>query len=206
MNELDLLKTHWKKDQDFIKFKKEDIVSMIHKSSSSIVKWILIISCLELLLGLSLFYFFPSDPETNVGFGIFHWVYNIVFYVIIFCFIYRFYTLYVNIKNTSSVKDLMENVVAVRSNADRYIRFNLLFINIAFILEYVIILTEEYMTYGFSGKLIFYSIFAAILVSVFVFIFRKIIKLYYRLIYGILLKKLNKNYENLITIDSEENM
>jgi len=33
MNELDLLKTHWQKEEDFIKFKQEDIITMIHKSS-----------------------------------------------------------------------------------------------------------------------------------------------------------------------------
>ena len=60
MNELDLLKTHWQKDQEYIRFKKEDIIGMLHKSSSSIVKWIFIICCLELLLGIALNIVFPT--------------------------------------------------------------------------------------------------------------------------------------------------
>lgn len=203
MNELDLLKKHWDKDNNFPKVNKKELGNMLHKSSTSIVKWIFIICCLELMLGVVLFAVFPSEQPEYLVLNVLDWIYDLIFYIIIFCFIYRFYTLYVSIKNTSSVRGLMENVVAVRDNADRYIRFNLLYINITFIILYIYLLIEEYMEHSFSGKLIFYSIFAAILVGIFVFIFRKIVKLYYRLVYGILLKKLNRNYENLISMENE---
>ena len=45
MEELDLLKKYWKKSEDtFEQVSEVEIYKMLHKKSSSIVKWILIIS------------------------------------------------------------------------------------------------------------------------------------------------------------------
>jgi hypothetical protein len=54
MKELDLLKD-WQKNKDsFEQVSEIEIYRMIHKKSSSIVKWILIISIMEVLLWTSL--------------------------------------------------------------------------------------------------------------------------------------------------------
>ena len=51
MKELDLLKKDWQKNEaSFEQVTEKDIYKMIHKKSSSIVKWILILSVLELIL------------------------------------------------------------------------------------------------------------------------------------------------------------
>lgn len=66
MNELDLLKKDWKKDKtNFQQVTENDIYKMIHTKSSSIVKWILIISIIEftLLNGVS---FLVNVDEYNV--------------------------------------------------------------------------------------------------------------------------------------------
>ena len=50
MDELDLLKKDWKKQEaNLPKMSYNDIYKMIHKKSSSIVKWILIICIVEFL-------------------------------------------------------------------------------------------------------------------------------------------------------------
>jgi hypothetical protein len=49
MKELDLLKKDWKK-RSFEQISELELYKMIHKKSSSIVKWILIISILEVLV------------------------------------------------------------------------------------------------------------------------------------------------------------
>ena len=55
MKELDLLKKDWKKNAaSFEQISENEIYKMIHKRSSSVVKWIFIISILELGLGLVL--------------------------------------------------------------------------------------------------------------------------------------------------------
>ena len=55
MDELDILKQNWKRNaENFPKFSEQDIYAMLHKKSSSIVKWILIISVLEFVFWLGI--------------------------------------------------------------------------------------------------------------------------------------------------------
>jgi hypothetical protein len=61
MKELDLLKKIGKSDNSFNQISETEIYKMIHKKSSSIVKWILIISILEVLLWTCLSFCFDSD-------------------------------------------------------------------------------------------------------------------------------------------------
>ena len=62
MNELDLLKKDWNKQtKPFPQLQESDIAAMIHKRSSSIVKWILIISILEVTLWTAISLFFNTD-------------------------------------------------------------------------------------------------------------------------------------------------
>ncbi|MBE9489793.1 MAG: hypothetical protein IMY67_05830, partial [Bacteroidetes bacterium] len=68
MDELELLKKDWnKKDNDYPKLSYDEIYKMILKKSSSIVKWIFIISILEFVLwtGLS---FILKDTNYNKRF------------------------------------------------------------------------------------------------------------------------------------------
>ena len=69
MDELEILKKDWKKQESsFQQIGEKEIYGMLHKRSSSIVKWILIISVLEFLflrlLDLSIF----LDDEYVGGF------------------------------------------------------------------------------------------------------------------------------------------
>src|SRR5690606_24033860 len=103
MDGLDLLKQHWDKDQGFPKVDKEEIRSMLHKSSSSIVKWIFIISIIELTLGTLFSLSMPKVPfnETET---IALSIVSGMFYMVILYFIIRFFTLYRRIKVNDSVK------------------------------------------------------------------------------------------------------
>jgi hypothetical protein len=67
MKELDLLKD-WQKNKDsFEQVSEIEIYRMIHKKSSSIVKWILIISIMEVLLWTSLNMIFNADDLENIN-------------------------------------------------------------------------------------------------------------------------------------------
>ena len=62
MDELELLKKDWKKnDGQFKQISENEIYGMLHKSSSSIVKWIFIISILEIILWTSLGFLTNND-------------------------------------------------------------------------------------------------------------------------------------------------
>ncbi|MGK0251535.1 MAG: hypothetical protein ACI81G_000973, partial [Gammaproteobacteria bacterium] len=62
VDELELLKKDWQKQEAHLpKLTKKDLYPMLLKKSSSIVKWILIISILEVLLWTSISVFFNTD-------------------------------------------------------------------------------------------------------------------------------------------------
>ena len=90
MDELELLKKDWKKtDAQFKQVSEQEIYSMLHKSSSSSVKWILIVSILEFIIlnGLSLI----TNDELSDKFEKLHpylSIFEKVNYVIIIGFIF----------------------------------------------------------------------------------------------------------------------
>ena len=98
MKELDLLKKDWQKNNAFEQLSEVDIYKMLHAKSSSIVKWIFIISILEILLWTSIIIFFNTDDylkkinheELEVYFEILTY-FN---YAVILIFIYLFYNFY----------------------------------------------------------------------------------------------------------------
>ena len=62
MKELDLLKKDWQKSEaSFEQLSENDIYAMLHKKSSSVVKWILIVSILEFVILNGLGWLLP-DP------------------------------------------------------------------------------------------------------------------------------------------------
>ena len=98
MEELDLLKKDWKKqEENQPKLSYNDIDKMIWKKSSSLVKWIFYVSLIELGLGvLSVVLRFLIKPEamenssTPVWFNWFYYFSSIV----VFYFIYKFFKNY----------------------------------------------------------------------------------------------------------------
>src|SRR5436190_23115607 len=96
MKELDLLKKDWKKKENaFEQISATEIYNMIHKKSSSIVKWIFIISILEVVLWLSISLFFNTDVEleklNSKNLTTWFEVLTTVNYVVIVVFIILFY-------------------------------------------------------------------------------------------------------------------
>ena len=73
MDELELLKKDWKKNDDtkYPKLSYNDIYKMILKKSSSIVKWIFIISLLEFALWTIISFAF-KNTEYNKRFDDYH--------------------------------------------------------------------------------------------------------------------------------------
>ena len=92
MEELDLLKRAWRKDDhSFSQLSETEIYKMLHQQSSSIVKWILIISLIEFIFWNIITFAFSDDKYQaklqaygvdKVMFAI-----NAVNYVIIIAFI-----------------------------------------------------------------------------------------------------------------------
>lgn len=215
MEELDLLKKAWQKDtQSFHQVTENEIYKMIHKRSSSIVKWILIISILEFIFWNVISIAFLGEGYLRRKFGkdIFEYiveintVYNIISYTVIVVFIYLFYKNYRSISTTSSTKQLMSDILKTRKTVIYYIWFNILFFIIGtFTIFYVQLnydskfaVLMERINGENGGWVLLKTIGLALCVVLPVVL---AIWLFYRLIYGILLGKLNKNYKELQKID-----
>ena len=121
MNELDLLKKTWNQQQNFPQVSKEDIAKMIHKKSSSIVLWILIISIAEfLILNLvSVFLLNDNDKEPISQHPNLEFIFNNIDYIsgaISLVFIAIFYYKYKRICIATNTKKLMQQILATKKN------------------------------------------------------------------------------------------
>ncbi|MEJ5055376.1 hypothetical protein [Sphingobacterium sp. MYb382] len=204
MDGLDLLKQHWQKDSNFPKIDKEEIRVMRHKSSSSIVKWIFIISVIELVVGFVMGLFVNTERmDQYPHLSVIYQVYAILFQIIIIYFIYRFFKSYATIRNTKNTNVLLKNILSTRQQVNNYIKFNIYCFAIVFLLVIVEETVMKLQTRTEEGQMIVLLITVLFLV-IFGILFILLMKFYYKLLYQRLLKKLNANYEELNRLETDE--
>ena len=212
MEELDLLKKHWKKNENsFNQVSEQQIYKMIHKSSSSTVKLIFIISILEFILWtvLSLF---MKDGEVMKQFNDYHveHIMNpfiVLGYIGLGYFFFHFYANYRKISTTDNVKKLINNILRTRKKVHQYVWFNIIYAIISSILVLCIQFNYDARLIKMieaseknNNTVLIYLIYIGFSL-LFIAIFIVLMWLFYRLIYGFLLKRLYKNYEELKKID-----
>jgi membrane protein implicated in regulation of membrane protease activity len=207
MDQLELLKKNWKKlDHTLPKLSREEISKLIHKKSSSIVKWIFIISLLEFIIPNILLLFADFDKYTTetraLGLLNFSIIFNTITYIVIIYFIYRFYKNYKSISADSNPKVLMQNIIKTRRSVKHYIWFNLAMIPIiSLVTLYKKFSTPDFLEKlpeGTSMLLVWFLTFVLVAVIV------TLTWLFYRLLYGILLQKLKKNYNELVYSNGDD--
>ncbi|SNY99413.1 hypothetical protein [Flagellimonas pacifica] len=208
VDELELLKKDWqKKEAHLPKLSYDDIYKMIWKKSSSIVKWIFYISIIEFVFWAGINIIF-SDPESMQELKAMHiynamMVLNFVNYGVILYFIYQFYTNYKKISFTDSSKKLMKTILDVKKTVTHYVWFNLIIFTITMVISIYGVLI-----YGQEGKQIVeaalqdsnevtFWVMVAIVSIIFTAVLLLLIWLFYKLLYGILLKRLKENYNEL---------
>ena len=216
MDELELLKKDWEtSSKNYPELNKEELYKLIYKRSSSIVKWIFIISLLEFAFWTLLSFAFNSseDLEKMQSYNVEYIIYPLMVlgYMVLIYFFYVFYKNYKSISATENTKVLMERILKTRKTVKHYVIFNLVFMCISIVVGVYIELTNnpEVLTTlsriesGGEGNItVFYlivvglSLVAMALVTVFLLGF-------YYLIYGILLKRLKSNYKDLKELITE---
>ncbi|TDR25244.1 ABC transporter ATP-binding protein [Flavobacterium cheniae] len=212
MDELDLLKKDWKKQESsFQQIGEKEIYGMLHKRSSSIVKWIVIISVLELLLWLSISFLTADDKYTKTlelyHLDTFMPFMSVISYGVILFFIFLFFKNYKAINTTDNVKQLMQNILKTRKTVKYYVWYNLAMTAISMIIVFIF----QFLYDPSIKKVIdnassnidpktFYCIMLLVYAAV-IIVFIGLIWLFYRLLYGILMRRLQKNYDELKKID-----
>lgn len=211
MEALDLLKKSWNNSNySSNQLSENDIYKMLHKKSSSVVRWIFYISLLELGFGFILYFIFSltninsksDEMLRKAGLYEANLLVSIAIYIVVGFFIYNFYKMYRKIETDTNTKDLIVSILKTRRVVKRYIAFNLItfaVLLVAFgtygvVIGYQIEAAKQGDLASIPLSVIFISVGIIVLFSVILTI---VLWLIYKLMYGILLKKLNKNYVEL---------
>ncbi|WP_027878593.1 hypothetical protein [Mesoflavibacter zeaxanthinifaciens] len=205
MDELELLKKDWQKNNNtFEKKSSSDLYAMLHKKSSSLVKKLFYISIAELIFLISVnvlpFVFSKSYRQH------FNKVYNdsllnqsieVLSYVVIILFVILLFRSYKSITVVDDTKKLMKSILRTRKIVKYYVLYNLTFIVILVpYFMYKAIKTNsseidlEHLT-NFQILKLIGGIF------LFTLLFAGVVWFIYNLIYGIILRRLNRNYKEL---------
>ncbi|MFD2598136.1 hypothetical protein ACFSQ3_04150 [Sphingobacterium corticis] len=206
MDELDFLKNQWQKEDRFPQIKAQEIRSMLHRSSSSIVQWIFVISILEFLFGLLMSFVLPDLEFRSAFEEYFVLAVEGVFYVVIFYFIYHFFKSFRAIRSTKDAKSLISSIIVTREHVERYVKFNIYFFGFSIVTAGLFSLHEKIFASDVERRtmdIVFYVAIFIALIAIIGWLFIFLVRLYYRVLYGILLKRLNKNYEELLQLEKE---
>lgn len=207
MDGLDLLKKDWKKREASLPHLSYDqIYQMLWKRSSSIVKWIFVISIIEFLFW-GVINIVMADHEyweemEQIHLKEFTVATYVINYAITFFFIYCFYKNYRKISATDNAAELMKNILRTKKTVKYYIGYILIstalvaLIYTYFMMDYHTSSTvvDDMEKYSFTP--LQWLMFAGIMIGGLA-VFLGLIWLFYRVVYGILLRRLNRNYKEL---------
>jgi len=211
MDQLEILKKQWQsKDQEHPKVSYNDIYKMLLKKSSSIVKWIFVISVAELLFWISIQLIIPEKNiqiMNEMGIGDILYYSNFIHFSVFAVFIFYFYKNFKSIQVTDNTKMLMKNILKTRKTVKYFVYYNIS----VFVLSSIVV---DVFFYANSSKLFeimdfasqgmsqenFASVFIISQIVVGIIVLGLLI-LFYWLIYGILLRRLNRNYKELKIMD-----
>ncbi len=178
---------------------------MLHKKSSSIVKWIFYISLIEFCFWIIISFAFDTDwDKINVSNRLYLLLgaLTLVNYIIIAVFIVLFYINYKSISASSNTQKLMKDILKTRKTVYYYVLYNVAMLVCGFALVlYFIFTSEDFLNQlqtarpesSLNSSLILAILISTIIVAVIVVLLLG----FYRLIYGILLKRLKENYKEL---------
>ena len=209
MDELELLKKDWqKRESDLPKLTYDEIYKMLWRKSSSIVKWIFYISIIEFILP-HLLYLLPSarsgfDFYEQLGVKNLFIALSVIQYAVVFYFIYQFYKRYREISVLDNAKQLTSKILRTRRTVKHYVIFSLSMVLLIFIIIVVGIYFTDNLVAAFQldGKVAKtppeeLKRIMMLGVGIGGILFTLFLGGIYFLLYGLLTRKLSKNYREL---------
>ena len=218
--DIDQFKKSWQEQDVQPKYNSTDIESMLNKSSRNYVKYILWISFAEFLviLGMNLYNFFAGDESQNFinileRFGVknsvdlktnFDHLYlglKIISLALTAFFVICFYANYKKINVESNLKKLIVQIIKFKKTVNLFILANI-FLMVLYSLALIAftnwVLIQQNISLNNATLIGFYvGFFLLIGLSVL------LIWIYYKIVYGIILKRLGINLAELKKIDTE---
>ena len=220
--DLDDFKQTWQEQEVQPKYNSTEIESMLNKSSRNYVKYILWISAAEfiVILLMNLYYFFigndsksfinilvklgiKESADLDADFSHLNFGLKIVSLLFTAYFVIQFYRTYIKINVESNLKKLILQIIKFKKTVHLFILANIgLLILYAIILAIFTfwVLSKQHIELNNPTLITFYvGIIVMMMISIL------LIWAYYRLAYGIILKKLEKNLGELQKIEEEQN-
>ena len=202
MDLLDNYKKAWKNQpEEASKRSTIEIYKLAHSRSVSIVKWIFIIGILEFVILNSLYFFIDMDEAyaeyEKLGLMNFIFYSQIVAYTILFYFLVIFYLNYKRISTTDSTSNLMKKIIKTRKTVRNYVLFNLGYMLLVMVATTIASIQTNLE--DLNNNKILVIVFASLIATLLIL---GILCLFYQLLYGFLLKKLNRNYKELAKLDT----
>ena len=188
-----------------------EIYKMTQSKSNSIVKWIFIIGLLEFVFWFAINYLCTKngtlEPYEKLKLISFIENFNYFHYVVVVLFLILFYRNFSLISTVDDTKTLMKNILLVRKTVKWYVYYNLINVVVfSIILNILIFNTPDGINIlsgidneSFNQEHMMSVFIIAQIVVIAIMIL--ILWLFYYLLYGILLKKLNKNYKELTKLN-----
>lgn len=219
--DLDNFKKTWQEQPVQEKYDNTEILQMLNKKSRNYVKYIFWISVVELLFfsGIGLFYVIKGDesnsflkllerlgaqktPEIIANFDTIYLAIKILSLLVTAYFVFKFYQNYHKIKIEENLKGLITRIINFKKTVNAFI-----LISIAILLLFIMTFTA-FIFYALNSQNIepkgsdLMIVIGIIIVSTVLCVL--LIWLYYKLVYGIIIRKLDKNLKQLKDIDSQE--
>jgi hypothetical protein len=171
-----------------------DIYKLAQSRSSSIVKWIFIVGILEFVILNSLYFLVDMDEAyaeyEKLGLE------NFIFYSQISAYGILFYLNYKRISTTDSTRTLMKKIIKTRKTVRNYLLFNLGYMALVMLVVAIASINTNFD--DLNNKQIILIIIATLIITLLILV---VLWLFYQLLYGFLLKKLNKNYKELAKLN-----
>ncbi len=210
MDQLELLKKSWDKTSNSDKhFSVKELYPMLLKKSSSTVKTLFYISIGELVFWviINLIPFLLSEERKAklnelYGHHAFLDVLNVFQIAIIIAFVYLLFKSYKAISVTDNAKKLMESILHTRKVIKYYVMYNLCWAFFSLILGFYLVYQENPEFHSRIDTANSSEMFSIILkLSIFIAFILGVFWLLYKLIYGLLIRRLTANYKELKKIE-----
>lgn len=220
--DLDSFKKTWQEQPVQQKYDNNEILQMLNKKSRNYVKYIFWISVFEFLLFsvMGLFYFFQGEetngflnvleklgaqktPEVEHNFDAIYLGLKILSLLVTAYFVYKFYQNYRKIRIEENLKGLITRIINFKKTVNAFILISIVLI-VAFtsIFTFLIFYALNSQNIEPANSAVTLFVIVTILSTGLCVL---LIWLYYRIVYGIIMRKLDKNLTQLKDIDSQEN-
>ena len=219
--DLDNFKKTWQEQDILPKYDSTEIEAMLNKSSKNYVKYILWISIAEFLviLCMNFYYAFLGNDRNSlmsilsrlgiknttsleVNFTHLYFYLKLVSLLMTAFFVVKFFRNYRKINIESNLKKLILQIINFKKTVNYFILANILLIILFTVVLLVVTLTvlSQQNIHLNSPTLIMFLVGTIVMMGISVVL----IWVYYRLVYGIILKRLGKNLEELQRIDEQQ--